>query len=139
MPEPIKAGVQQSHEGMIAKLEAEVAEYLDLKAGNIHLPVISSLNDLAKHLAKFRIALGISQEQLAGMVGVSRQTINKHEEQEFQNADIAMMTRVMEALGILQDIRIQHQRLAVAQPHGLYGRRHVAVTPRRRPGTTTRA
>lgn len=116
LPEAVKVAAVQSHEGMIAKLTAEIAGYEELKRGYIRLPRITSLMELAAHLTKFRIALGFTQEHLASIVDVSRQTINKHEEQEYQTADVALIGNVMNALGILPDIRVQHQRLAVEQP-----------------------
>ena len=116
-PEEARRAVVESHQAMISKLEAEVAEYLDLKKGIVRLPRIFTPKDLAAHLTRFRIALGVTQEQLAGMVGVTRQTINKHEEQEYQLADVDLVTRVVKALGILPAIAVRHQTLDVRQPN----------------------
>lgn len=119
VPEIAQKAIVESHQGMIAKLEAEIAEYIDLKKGVIRLPRISTPKELAAHLTRFRIALGITQEQLAGMVGVTRQTINKHEEQEYQLADVDLVTRVVEALGILPTVAVSHRTLEVNQPGAL--------------------
>jgi len=113
--EALKA-VVESHEGMIAKLEAEIEEYGDLKRGVIRLPDLATPRDFVAHLSKFRVALGITQEQLAAMVGVSRQTINKHEEQEYQLADVNFVSRVIDALGILPQVTVRHKTLEVRQP-----------------------
>lgn len=116
MPAQAKDAVIASHRGMIAKLEAELAEYDDLRHKRVRLPRLTGPRDLGRHLVAFRIALGISQEQLAEMVGVSRQTINKHEEQEFQLASVDLMERVSEALGLMPEIIIRHRTLDVLQP-----------------------
>ena len=50
---------------------------------------------MAAHLARFRIALGITQEQLAS---------------------VDLITHISEALGILPEIQIRHKTLDVQQP-----------------------
>ena len=116
LTEVVLNAVIASHQGMIAKLEFEIAEYEDTKRGVIQLPRLASPRDFGVHLCKFRIALGISQEQLAEMVGVSRQTINRHEEQEYQLASVDLITRVSEVLGLLPEIHVKHKTLDVKQP-----------------------
>lgn len=116
LSEEVLEAVINSHQGMISKLQFEVDEYESAKQGIIRLPYLSSPRELGIHLVKFRIALGISQEQLAGMLGVSRQTVNKHEEQEYQLASVDLMTRVSECLGLLPEIRIKHKTLDIKQP-----------------------
>lgn len=114
-PEALKA-IVDSHDGLIGKLEAEITEYESLKRGVIRLPSLATPRDLVAHLTKFRIALGITQEQLASMVGVSRQTLNKYEEQEYQLADVDFVSRVIEALGVLPEVTVRHKTLEVYQP-----------------------
>lgn len=116
VPEDLIKAVAASHRGMIAKLEAEIAEYEDAKRGLVRLPRIQSPRDLGVHLIKFRIALGMTQEQLAELVGTTRQTINKHEEQEYQLASVDLITRVSDALGLLPEIQVKHKILDVRQP-----------------------
>lgn len=105
-----------SHHGMIAKLEAELTEYEALRRGEIRLPRLTSPRELGRYLLAFRIALGLSQEQLAELAGVSRQTINKHEEQEYQLASVDLLSRAGEALGLMPEITVKHRTLDVLQP-----------------------
>ena len=105
-----------SFEGMVAKLEYEVKEYRELKEGIVRIPPIYSIRDLGPHLMKFRIALGMTQERLAEMIEVSRQTINKYEEQEFQCVSVDVISQVMNALGIVIRVNISHQHLDVKEP-----------------------
>lgn len=116
IPAEVLPAVIASHEGMIAKLAAEVEEYEDLRREKISLPLISTLVECAAHLAKFRIAQGITQESLAVMVDVTRQTINKHEEQAYQLASLDFVSRVLEALGVIVDVSVSHRTLTVMQP-----------------------
>lgn len=115
-PPEAKALAIASNRGMIEKLEAEARDYEDAKRGIIRLPRLSSPRDLGVHLVTFRIAMDITQEQLAEMVGTTRQTINKHEEQEYQLASVDFITRVSEALGLIPEIYVKHKRLEVVQP-----------------------
>src|SRR5258708_4093690 len=89
-PKEVMDAVIASHEGMIGKLEAEVQLYQDLNRGLLRLPRLLGLKDFGAQLVRFRIALGLTQEELAEMVGVTRQTINKHEEQGYQAAPLVL-------------------------------------------------
>lgn len=115
-PPEVREAVLASHQGMIRKLQAEVSLYQDLKRGLLRLPRLTGVKDFGACLVRFRIALGLTQEQLADLVDVARQTINKHEEQEYQAAPVVLVARVSEALGVLPEIAVRHKRLAVQQP-----------------------
>jgi hypothetical protein len=116
LPEEARKLLLASNRGMIEKLAAEIHEYEDAKGGVVRLPRLTSPRDLGMHLVTFRIAQGITQGQLAEMVGTTRQTINKHEEQEYQLASVDFISRVSEALGLLPEIMVKHRRLEVRQP-----------------------
>ena len=116
VPAAAKAAVLASNQAMIDRLQAAIADYEALRRGCIRLPRLRSPLDLGKALVAFRIAQGLTQEQLAEIVGVSRQTINKHEEQEYQAATIALLAHVGEALGVMPEITLAHRTLTVIQP-----------------------
>jgi DNA-binding XRE family transcriptional regulator len=115
LPKAAKAAVLASQRAMIAKLEAEIADYEELRRGRVRLPRLTSALDLGRALVAFRIAQGITQEQLAEMVGVSRQTINKYEEQEYQLATVDLVSHVATALGVEPEIALAHKTLEVVQ------------------------
>lgn len=118
IPADAKAAVLASNQAMIEKLQAEIEDYEELRRGRVRLPRMNSPLDLGKALVAFRIAQGITQEQLAEMVGVTRQTINKHEEQEYQMASIDLLSHVADALGVMPEIALGHPTLTVIQPAG---------------------
>ena len=76
--------VRGSYEGMIRQLEDELREYEELKSGELTLPNVERLDQIAPFVAKMRIAKGVSQTELARRLGVSKQVISRYEETEYQ-------------------------------------------------------
>jgi hypothetical protein len=67
------AAVRGSYEGMIRQLEDELREYDELKSGELTLPNVERLDQIALFVTKMRIAKGVSQtEQRAGSASASR-------------------------------------------------------------------
>src|SRR5882757_5862481 len=83
MTEKRAAAVRGSYEGMIRQLEEELREYDDVKSGELTLPNIERLDQIAPFVAKMRIAKGVSQTELARRLGVSKQVISRYEETEY--------------------------------------------------------
>src|SRR5579859_6023736 len=67
--------VRGSYEGMIRQLEDELREFDELKSGELTLPHVERLDQIAPFIAKMRIAKGISQTELAKRLGVSKQVV----------------------------------------------------------------
>jgi DNA-binding transcriptional regulator YiaG len=74
------------------------------------------IQDISPYLLKIRIALKLTQEELALAVGVTRQTINKHEEHEYQGATPDFIIKVMDAVGLVQRLEVSHLTLEVKEP-----------------------
>src|SRR4051794_7423548 len=72
--------VRESYESMIRQLEDEVEEYDRLKAGELELPAVDRLDQVAPFIARVRIAKGITQSELARRLGVSKQVVSRYEE-----------------------------------------------------------
>ena len=94
------AAIRGSYEGMIRQLEEEVREYDELKAGTFALPSIERLDQIAPFIVKLRIAKGVSQTELAKRLGVSKQVVSRHEEDQYQGAAVARLQEILDALGI---------------------------------------
>src|ERR1700730_8006220 len=92
--------VRGSYEGMIRQLEDELREYDELKAGDLTLPNVERLDQIAPFIAKMRIAKGVSQTELARRLGVSKQVISRYEETEYQTVAIARLQEILDAIGI---------------------------------------
>ena len=94
------AAVRGSYEGMIRQLEEELREYDDLKSGELTLPNVERLDQIAPFVAKMRIAKGVSQTELARRLGVSKQVVSRYEETEYQTVAISRLQEILDAIGI---------------------------------------
>ena len=94
------AAVRGSYEGMIRQLEDELREYDEIKSGEMTLPNIERLDQIAPFVAKMRIAKGVSQTELAHRLGVSKQVISRYEETEYQTVAVARLQEILDAIGI---------------------------------------
>jgi ribosome-binding protein aMBF1 (putative translation factor) len=94
------AAIRGSYEGMIRHLEDELREYDRLKAGELDLPDVERLDQIAPFIARIRIAKGVSQTELARRLGVSKQVISRYEESNYQTVAIARLQEILDAIGI---------------------------------------
>ena len=79
-------GWTNSYNLTIRQLKQEIAEYEQLKGGNILTFVLGSLNDLPTTLIKARIATGMTQKDLADKIGVREQQIQRYEASQYSSA-----------------------------------------------------
>jgi HTH-type transcriptional regulator / antitoxin HigA len=94
------AAVRGSYEGMIRQLEDELREYDQMKSGEITLPHLERLDQIAPSIVKIRIAKGVSQTELARRLGVSKQVISRYEESDYQTVAIARLQEILDAIGV---------------------------------------
>ena len=92
--------IRGSYEGMIRQLEEELREYDQLKSGNLRLPRIDLLDEIAPFIVKLRIAKGVSQTELAHRLRVSKQVISRYEESDYQAVGIARLQEILDAIGV---------------------------------------
>ena len=85
---------------MIRQLEEEVREYHQLKAGELRLPPVQRLDQIAPSIVKMRIAKGVSQTELARRLGVSKQVISRYEESDYQTVAVARLQELLDAIGV---------------------------------------
>ena len=94
------AAIRGSYEGMIRQLEEELREYDQLKSGELKLPKMDRLDEIAPFIVKLRIAKGVSQTELANRLGVSKQVISRYEESDYQSVGIARLQEILDAIGV---------------------------------------
>lgn len=92
--------VRGSYESMIRQLEDELREYDQLKSGELDLPHVERIVQIAPFIVKIRIAKGLSQTELARRLGVSKQVISRYEENDYQTVAIARLQEILDAIGI---------------------------------------
>jgi len=81
-------------------LEAEIAEYEELRAGATTSFTANSLADLAKVLIQGRIARGWSQRRLAEELGIAEQQIQRYEANGYATTSLARLCEVAAALDL---------------------------------------
>ena len=94
------AAIRGSYLGMVRQLEDELREYDQVKSGELTLPPVERLDQIAPFIAKVRIAKGVSQTELARRLGVSKQVISRYEESDYQTVAIARLQEILDAIGI---------------------------------------
>ena len=87
-------------ESELAALENQVKEYEKLRSGKYKVLKGSSFYDLPIELIRARIALGLTQKQLAEKVGLKEQQIQRYEETDYASASFSRLTEIIKALGL---------------------------------------
>lgn len=90
------AAVRSQH----ADLEAELREYESLQEQRPAVIEARSLEELPRALIRARIALGLSQKDLADKMGLKEQQVQRYEATEYASASLARIREVAEALGV---------------------------------------
>ena len=100
------AAIRGSYESMIRLLEGELREYDQLKAGEVALPRVERLDQIAPFITRIRIAKGLSQTELARRLGVSKQVISRYEESDYQTLSLTRLQNILDAIGIRADVTL---------------------------------
>jgi plasmid maintenance system antidote protein VapI len=79
------------------QLEEDVAEYERIKGGRVQELV--NLHGLGRSLVATRLALGLTQRQLAERLEVNESQVSRDERNEYRGITVERATRVLEALG----------------------------------------
>jgi len=100
VPGKRSAAIRGSYESVLQQLEDELREFDQLKSGELILPPVERLDQIAPFIAKIRIAKGVSQTELASRLGVSKQVISRYEESDYQTVAISRLQEILDAIGI---------------------------------------
>jgi HTH-type transcriptional regulator / antitoxin HipB len=90
-------------EGMKSQLEdlqRELADYEALKGNKRKEFNAASLTELPLALIQVRIARGLTQENLAMKLGVSKQQVQRDEENLYDGASLQRLDKIAEMLGV---------------------------------------
>ena len=86
--------------GQLEELLEQVEEYENLKARKIHRLECKSLEELPEALIKARIFRGLTQEQLAEILNVKEQQVQRDEANMYANSSFTKILKVQRALDI---------------------------------------
>jgi len=99
-PEWIRKGLREGMESQVADLRQELREYEALRAGQVRVLELDSLDQLPEALIRARIAAGLSQKELAGRLGLKEQQIQRYEARRYAGASLDRIQAVADALGM---------------------------------------
>jgi transcriptional regulator with XRE-family HTH domain len=85
-------------ESQIQDIRADMARYENLRAGQIEFPETCSLEELPTRLIEIRIASNLTQTELAGILGLKPQQIQRYEASRYSGASLARLTNVAKTL-----------------------------------------
>ncbi len=80
------------------QLVEEVESYERLKRGDV--AELTNLHGLGHTLIALRIALGLTQRQLAERLGVHESQVSRDERNEYHNVTVDRASRILDALGV---------------------------------------
>ena len=81
-------------------MEADILEYDMLKAGELTLKKVTSLDELPRILVQARVASGRTQTDLAGELGVKPQQVQRYESSQYHSASLARLIEISKILGV---------------------------------------
>lgn len=87
-------------EAQVEELTTELDEYDNLRNGLTVVEPLGSLADLPLQLIRTRIALGLTQRDLAGRLGMPEQQVQRYEANNWSTASLSRLVEVADALDI---------------------------------------
>jgi ribosome-binding protein aMBF1 (putative translation factor) len=96
----LRVAMKDAIASQLADLREEMEEYEALKSGRRRVFELSSFAELPRALIQSRIALGLSQKDLAERLGLKEQQIQRYEATEYVGASVQRLTEVIQALGV---------------------------------------
>ena len=89
----------------IEDAEREVSEYEDLKEGRLLSFGADDLDSLGELVTKARIARGLTQAELADILGTTQQQVARYERDGWQKISLWRLAEAADALGLNLSIR----------------------------------
>lgn len=104
---PLKEGVdwlqaaqRDALRSQIGDLEAQLSEYSLIKEGKIRYSESADLSSLPKVLIQARIGKGLSQKDLAEILNMPPQQIQRYEASDYMGASLARLIEIANVLGV---------------------------------------
>lgn len=104
-------------ESQLEEIKKEMEEYDQLKKSRPPMLELQSIEDLPKILIKTRISLRLSQKDLAKMIGLKEQQIQRYEATDYATASIAKIREISESLSlkIRENFKINENKIPLNQ------------------------
>ena len=99
----LKKAQKDALRSQLVDLEAELREYETLRTGRFDFDQLETIAELPATLIRARIARGYSQRDLADLLGLKEQQVQRYEATEYSSASLARIRDVVSALGVHVD------------------------------------
>jgi ribosome-binding protein aMBF1 (putative translation factor) len=96
----LRKAEQDALRSQLRDLRAEIREYESLRSGDKIALARTSLDELPRTLIQARIALGLSQKDLANRLGLKEQQIQRYEATNYASASLTRVQEIARALGL---------------------------------------
>ena len=97
--DPILAKAEEDGlQSMIDELKEELQEYESTKQGDVDMTALTAVHMVPSTLIRARIATGLSQRQLAQLVGLKEQQIQRYESNDYSNVELRRVQEIARAL-----------------------------------------
>jgi HTH-type transcriptional regulator/antitoxin HigA len=100
VPDWLAKAQEDALRSQISELQAEAQEYSLVKNGQIKCSSVSDLSSLPKTLIQARVAKGLTQKDLAKLLGLKEQQIQRYESSNYMGASLARLIEVSKCLEI---------------------------------------
>lgn len=109
----------QPLESFYEQLREEVDVYERMKRGD--LGALRNLTSIGRWLIGVRIAKGLTQQQLAGRLGVAPSQVSRDESNEYHGISVERAQRILEALGVRFEAQLTEPVVSEADRKELVG------------------
>lgn len=97
-PDWVRAAQIDSIEIQLLDLRKEIAEYESIRDGLIQLPTLETISDVPELLIKWRIYRGLTQGDLASILGLAKQQLQKYEQTRYASASLSTIQTIASVL-----------------------------------------
>ncbi|RJP31469.1 MAG: XRE family transcriptional regulator [Candidatus Omnitrophota bacterium] len=84
----------------LQELNRQIQEYDELRSGTRNVIKVDSIDQLPKALIQARIASGFTQKELADLVGLKMQQIQRYESTDYASANLSRIKKIVDVLGV---------------------------------------
>ncbi len=92
--------LRDQYDSQIEELSADLADYERLRHGEVTVLELQSLGELPDALIRARAAARLSQEDLAGRLGLKKQQVQRYEATRYAGVSLQRIQAVADALGM---------------------------------------
>lgn len=94
-------------QSQIDSLTQELREYEALRSGDVRPPDLGYIAGMPRDLIRARIAAGLSQKELAGLLGMPEQQVQRYEATEYESVSFARIAEIADALQAAKPARLK--------------------------------